>query len=1015
MKKRFFLSMLVLISIFTAKAAVVNPNGLILHYQFDGNMNNEVIGVYGAATLVNNAALTTGNGGFSGEALDLTATTGFGTAVGHALLPNDFTVGVTDFTVAIWVKLTDNPAWTRIFDFGNNADYTMFLTPNHDNSGNLRFAIKNDNGEQQIDGPGLPLNEWAHVAVTVKYTAGIGVGTMYVNGTAVKTNTNITNTPDGLGLTTMANFIGRSQFNDQGLRGYVDELCFYSRALSAYDVAKLYLEEGKAFLLQYPFSGSSAETSLYSLPIKYRSDFKEVSLYGSSSGFVLSNETKDVTVTWAENPNNPIMIIGYYFDYSYTDGGGIIQTGTHIYDEHNAAVFGNALSGTYDLYTNGTLNDGNANLSINKILAIDENATITITQIKLNDLWNGAQDYKMVSATVAGQPVQALSSYDIAGWALVQFYSGEFTATGEGLQAFWIDRFEIPVELRGKYVRIDFAEAPADDWGLNFAFEDELSSNAGGWTNLNGYMQKIGNSYYYQIPIEAVTMNPQLWKNSNGDTKNIKVAGFYLTDQINLVVDEDTEFTQNTSWGYVTVNAGKKLTIASGVTFTADVLILKSDAANGTATFVDNGTSTITTAKVEQFLEGKTGLSGREWWYVSSPVNDAKTTLFNSNGNRIGYYSESTASYSSPIAGEENLAIGRGYVLSLAGDDAVYTFSGTLNNGNQFIPVSRTGTTAAKRGFNLVGNPYPSYLDWDAVAKTNVQSTIWTRTFESNNMVFKTYNADAQVGSDDETTAHIAPLQAFWIKVPEEKVDVSSLTLDFTNAQRLHKDISDDKLRMAKAEMQTIVRLQVRNGANSDQTVLVFNENAADAFDKFDSEKMSNDNAAIPEIYTLAGSEKLVINSMNAIQENKEITLGFSTGATSSFTIQATTVKNMGNDLQIILKDKLTDTNFDLTEGHAYPFTSDATNTESRFAIIFAPKTPTEIKAAGSQNQLVVYSEAGSICVQVSEPVKISVYNALGQCYFVSGQSVKGKTTIALPTGIYFVKAGNEFAKVIVK
>jgi hypothetical protein len=1064
--KKGFLLILALASLFTAKAATVDPAGLTLHYRFDGNTNNAVAGIYGAATLVNNAVLTTGGGGFNGEALDLTATTGSGSDVSHTLLPENFTVGVTNFTLATWVKVTeDERSWSRILDFGNGTDNYMFITAYLD--GHIRLVIKNQaNGEQVIDGTRLPLNEWAHIAVTVASGSGSDgkdLGKLYVNGVCVGTKTDITNTLDGMGATTQ-NYIGRSQYGDAGYKGYVDDFRFYTRTLRPMEVKTLALHEGEALTEQYPFDGGNAETSLYTLPLKYRSDFKEVSLYGSSEGFVLSNETKDVTVTWVENPRNDIMIIGYYFDYSYTDGESAIQTGTHIYDEHNVAVFSNAPSGTYDLYTNGTQNDGDDDLSINEILAIDENATITITQIKLNDLWHGVKDYHMLSATVAGQAVQALSSYDIAGWAFVKPYSGEFTATEEGRQAFNINRFAIPEEFVGKYVRLDLSEATSDNWGFNLAFsklnpdfnsgEPEGEGNwqylgAGGWSDLNNPTVKIGNSYYYQITADAEFMNPQLWKNSADDTKTIKVAGFYLSDKIGddivfsgtgawtdterwstgavpvaadkVIVDGNATITADLEIAGITLTLGKSLTVNAGKQLTVtDVwandgtLNLLSDGTDGNATILTpaeiSGTGA---ANVQQYLSTA---DSRAWYYLASPVTGASSSLFGEN-DKVGNYTESTTSYSDPFTSETTLDAGRGYVAQLVGaDNPTYTFSGALNNGTINIPVSRTGDTAPKRGFNLVGNPYPSYLNWDAVESENVQSTIWTRTFEAGQMVFKTYNADAGVGADDETTAHIAPLQAFWVKVPAEKADVSGLTLDFINAYRLHKGASDAGLRAAKAENRQLLRLAVSNGTNTDNAVILFDENAQDGFDNYDSEKMSNDNAAVPEIYTLAGSEKLVINSMSVVlQSSEEITLGFRTGATGSFTIQATAVKNMDSNLQIILKDKLLDTNFDLTEGNTYQFTSDVVNTENRFAIIFAPKTATEIKTAVNHNPFAVYSGAGRIRVKVSEPLQVSVYNTLGQCNFVSNQSVKNETTIAFPAGVYFVKVGNDVVKVLVK
>jgi hypothetical protein len=86
--------------------------------------------------------------------------------------------------------------------------------------------------------------------------------------------TDFTYTPDGIGASTDKNFIGRSQYNDTGLKGYVDDFRFYTRALSAEDIKKIMQKEGQAFSLQYPFSGSSAETTYYPVTAKFQMDLR---------------------------------------------------------------------------------------------------------------------------------------------------------------------------------------------------------------------------------------------------------------------------------------------------------------------------------------------------------------------------------------------------------------------------------------------------------------------------------------------------------------------------------------------------------------------------------------------------------------------------------------------------------------------------------------------------------------------------------------------------------------------
>ena len=164
--------------------------------------------------------------GVSGNALNLTG--------GYASLPTGIVSTLNDFTIAAWVKIDTLSTWSRIFDFGTGTTVNMFLTP-RSGSGTVRFAITTSGGggEQQINGASaLATGSWQHVAVTLSGNT----GTLYVNGVAVGTNTNMTLRPSSLGSTTQ-NYLGDSQYTaDPALLGSIDDFRIIGRALSAAEI-----------------------------------------------------------------------------------------------------------------------------------------------------------------------------------------------------------------------------------------------------------------------------------------------------------------------------------------------------------------------------------------------------------------------------------------------------------------------------------------------------------------------------------------------------------------------------------------------------------------------------------------------------------------------------------------------------------------------------------------------------------------------------------------------------------
>jgi regulation of enolase protein 1 (concanavalin A-like superfamily) len=209
----------------------VGEGTLVAHLKFDeagGTLAPDASGRGQDGALVNGATFAPG---LLDNGLNLAATSSQ-----HATLPSGIVSGLTDFTVATWIKVNAFATWQRIFDFGTGTNNNMFLAAQGPaGAGRLRFSIRSASvAEQNIDSTvALTADAWTHVAVT---RSGNTVQ-LYLNGVLAGSGTATLN-PSDLGFTDR-NYLGKSQFTDPYLNGTLDDFRIYAQALGESELAAL--------------------------------------------------------------------------------------------------------------------------------------------------------------------------------------------------------------------------------------------------------------------------------------------------------------------------------------------------------------------------------------------------------------------------------------------------------------------------------------------------------------------------------------------------------------------------------------------------------------------------------------------------------------------------------------------------------------------------------------------------------------------------------------------------------
>jgi len=479
---------------------------------------------------------------------------------------------------------------------------------------------------------------------------------------------------------------------------------------------------------------------------------------------------------------------------------------------------------------------------------------------------------------------------------------------------------------------------------------------------------------------------------------NIEVAGLTINDSKSL-----------------SVNAGQQLTVTGTLTNNGTINLLSGPSGTATltaGTVVDNGT-----ANVSQYL------SAARNWYVASPVTAAAAP----SGYTYYQRDEAQASWDTqPFTSGKTFIRGKGYIALPDATGSTLTFSGKLNMADTIVALTYSG--ASSKGFNLIGNPYPSHLTWtktfvdDATNAALIEPSIYLRTntggseATNSNQLWSTptYNASSGAVVNSGTNI-IPPMQAFWVRAKA----AGNLTLDNAKLTRSHESSNPFKARAVDSSKN--LRLVLSDSQSNDEILLYFNENASNDFDRFDSPKMMNGtNSTIPDLYTMAGAEQLVINGMSTIPA--EIPLNFNANASkvSQFSLSATEIRNFDSETQIILKDKLQNVEYALTSGSQYNFTSDVAENNNRFSLIFRTQGAVTGIIKTIDNSIMVYSNTMGIIVKVNDEKligsEVSVYNALGQR--ITSKQLNASTVQidnSFIPDVYLVKVNNITKKVVVK
>ena len=447
-------------------------------------------------------------------------------------------------------------------------------------------------------------------------------------------------------------------------------------------------------------------------------------------------------------------------------------------------------------------------------------------------------------------------------------------------------------------------------------------------------------------------------------------------------VNLNGDFTIN-PMAYFTNGTGNTFSVTGNTTFKAD--------ANGTASFINNGTSSFSNDPIVESY-----ISQDQWHMVSAPVNNAQSIIF--VGLYLMEFNEPTYTWNYITPLNHDLSSGRGFMAwSASGStgNATVNYNGPLNNGN--INVTGLSYTAsqpiAERGWNMVGNPYPSSTNWNSNwGRTNIDATAYI--YDGVN--YLTWNGTTGTHPNGD----IAPGQGFFVKA-----NASGASLTIPQGERKH---SSQGFYKEGGQLNELF-FTVEGNGYSDKMIVQFNDEATAGFDSgFDAWKFRGKEAA-PQMYSVYGNNQLTVNSLPFEGENMTIPVSFEAGTNGQFTISLSGLDDFDGSNEIWLEDILENKMIDLLEVSSYSFNANSSDDANRFLLHFGNPLGMEDNGLLASD---IYSFADRVYIQ--KPVgfngQVSVYDMLGQEILSQKETGEGLMSIPIKTGTgyYFVKVQSD-------
>ena len=392
-------------------------------------------------------------------------------------------------------------------------------------------------------------------------------------------------------------------------------------------------------------------------------------------------------------------------------------------------------------------------------------------------------------------------------------------------------------------------------------------------------------------------------------------------------------------------------------------------------------------------------------------------TVFGYEQARVGTVASNYPAFDqgflSPTAGSDAMVPTRGYTVNVAATTTPIDFVGTFNNAAQNSGALVRGANA-QSGWQLLGNPYPSPLDWSTVSaaqRPGMDAAMYV--YQSTGQYAGTYRSYANgVGTEPLIDAG----SGYFARV---SVAGTPGAVNLTNANRVTTFGAQPAFGRGQADTRPQIQLALQGANLSDDAYVYFEAGATAGFDpQYDATKLTNP-SGLNLSSVIAGPQELAINGLPVLSSTAALRVPLNIGVPvlGNYTLRVSKLENFTSAVTLV--DNATGTRTVLSAGTTFTVAMPTSYTAvGQFELEFAPAAPLGVSASALAAQLSVYPNPASASFRVLLPVQrtataveLTLTNALGQTVTqrslrtAAGQALDTEVDVrGLATGVYALR-----------